>query len=101
MPKRSGEPSASPGRASSDAAPEQSAPAATVTPSDPAKLSTTKKLLGSVPVPDIVIRAALLVAQLGFLGWAIWNAFRIRTYALEEYGFVIHEFDPWFHFRAT
>ena len=33
--------------------------------------------------------------------FALFNAYRIRTYALKEYGMVIHEFDPWFNFRAT
>ena len=32
--------------------------------------------------------------------FAQW-AFNIRTYAIRDYGRVIHEFDPWFNFRAT
>lgn len=28
-------------------------------------------------------------------------AYKIRLYAIEEYGLIIHEFDPWFNFRAT
>ncbi len=28
-------------------------------------------------------------------------AYTIRLYAIEEYGLVIHEFDPWFNYRAT
>ncbi|EEH59053.1 glycosyltransferase family 66 protein, partial [Micromonas pusilla CCMP1545] len=28
-------------------------------------------------------------------------AYRIRLYAVRDYGRVIHEFDPWFNFRAT
>jgi len=31
---------------------------------------------------------------------AYW-AWRIRMGAIEEYGPVIHEFDPWFNYRAT
>ena len=31
----------------------------------------------------------------------IWKAFDIRMHAIREYGYVIHEFDPWFNFRAT
>eukprot|EP00672_Neobodo_designis_P017275 CAMPEP_0174851032 /NCGR_PEP_ID=MMETSP1114-20130205/21265_1 /TAXON_ID=312471 /ORGANISM="Neobodo designis, Strain CCAP 1951/1" /LENGTH=812 /DNA_ID=CAMNT_0016085533 /DNA_START=34 /DNA_END=2472 /DNA_ORIENTATION=- len=64
-------------------------------------LSTERKLFGQVSVPGFVITAAVWVLQSLALVWAIWNAFRIRTYALVEYGFVIHEFDPWFNFRAT
>jgi hypothetical protein len=30
-----------------------------------------------------------------------WNAYTIRLHAIEEYGRVIHEFDPWFNYRAT
>lgn len=29
------------------------------------------------------------------------QAYVIRLHALEEYGMVIHEFDPWFNYRAT
>lgn len=28
-------------------------------------------------------------------------AYKIRLQAIDEYGPVIHEFDPWFNFRAT
>jgi len=38
---------------------------------------------------------ALLVAL------AVHNAYQIRTFAIRIYGMVIHEFDPWFNFRAT
>ena len=27
--------------------------------------------------------------------------YTIRLHAIEEYGLVIHEFDPWFNYRAT
>ncbi len=30
-----------------------------------------------------------------------WHAHDIRMYAIRTYGKVIHEFDPWFNFRAT
>ena len=29
------------------------------------------------------------------------EAYKIRLYAIKTYGLVIHEFDPWFNFRAT
>lgn len=29
------------------------------------------------------------------------SAYEIRMFAINEYGLVIHEFDPWFNFRAT
>jgi len=32
---------------------------------------------------------------------AIQEAYRIRLYAIKIYGKIIHEFDPWFNYRAT
>ena len=32
---------------------------------------------------------------------ALMSAYNIRLHALETYGNVIHEFDPWFNYRAT
>ena len=32
---------------------------------------------------------------------AMHNAYHIRMYAIRIYGNVIHEFDPWFNYRAT
>ena len=29
------------------------------------------------------------------------QAYDIRMYAIHTYGYVIHEFDPWFNYRAT
>ena len=29
------------------------------------------------------------------------QAYHIRMYAIHTYGYVIHEFDPWFNYRAT
>ena len=29
------------------------------------------------------------------------QAYNIRMYAIHTYGYVIHEFDPWFNYRAT
>jgi dolichyl-diphosphooligosaccharide--protein glycosyltransferase len=33
--------------------------------------------------------------------WILREAYQIRLYAINNYGRVIHEFDPWFNFRAT
>ena len=41
-----------------------------------------------------VVRLVLLI----FIGW---TAYDIRLHAIREYGLVIHEFDPWFNYRAT
>ena len=40
-------------------------------------------------------------ARLALVAVAALSAYGIRTYAIEAYGPVIHEFDPWFNFRAT
>ncbi|KAL3907677.1 MAG: hypothetical protein SGILL_008775, partial [Bacillariaceae sp.] len=44
-------------------------------------------------------------AWIGIIGYAItiiiYNAYRIRMGAIDEFGAVIHEFDPYFNFRAT
>ena len=51
--------------------------------------------------------AAMLGKALFFLGIAYiyyracLNAYDIRLYAITIYGRVIHEFDPWFNYRAT
>jgi len=44
---------------------------------------------------------AKLVIFLICLGFCGKSAFEIRLYAIKTYGLVIHEFDPWFNFRAT
>jgi len=35
------------------------------------------------------------------LYYVVTNAYEIRLFAIRTYGRVIHEFDPWFNFRAT
>ena len=35
------------------------------------------------------------------LAWFVGEAVAIRTHATVNYGRVIHEFDPWFNYRAT
>lgn len=41
------------------------------------------------------------LAVLGLFLWATRAGYKIRLYAIETYGRVIHEFDPWFNMRAT
>ena len=45
----------------------------------------------------IVTVAAWLYA----MSVAIGKAYDIRLHAIKTYGYVIHEFDPWFNYRAT
>ena len=42
-----------------------------------------------------------LGAILYALSVILWNAYKIRMGAIDEFGPVIHEFDPYFNFRAT
>ena len=35
------------------------------------------------------------------IAYAAYSAYAIRLFAVQEYGRIIHEFDPWFNFRAT
>jgi len=44
---------------------------------------------------------AIFLAQLLLLAYFCLRAYRIRLYAVKTYGYVIHEFDPWFNFRAA
>jgi len=50
-----------------------------------------------MPVPSMASSGIMLA---GF-AIAVYMAHDIRCYALRTYGLVIHEFDPWFNYRAT
>jgi dolichyl-diphosphooligosaccharide--protein glycosyltransferase len=41
------------------------------------------------------------VSRFAVVCWAAITAYTIRLHAVTVYGRVIHEFDPWFNFRAT
>jgi dolichyl-diphosphooligosaccharide--protein glycosyltransferase len=43
----------------------------------------------------------LYPVRLALLVYFCKCAYQIRLHAIEEYGLVIHEFDPWFNYRAT
>ena len=53
-----------------------------------------KSAAGSIFSVGNLVRSLILVV----VGWV---AYDIRLHAIKEYGLVIHEFDPWFNFRAT
>lgn len=48
-----------------------------------------------------LMTAAAWATRLVVLVMAANAAYHIRMYAIEGFGRVIHEFDPWFNFRAT
>jgi len=43
----------------------------------------------------------LLLVQFAFLCWFLWAAYEIRLYPVKDFGYIIHEFDPWFNYRAA
>jgi asparagine N-glycosylation enzyme membrane subunit Stt3 len=61
----------------------------------------TPKLFGLVPVPQFIVTLAFTIVQLYCLYFILHRAYDIRTIAIQTYGRVIHEFDPWFNYRAT
>eukprot|EP00929_Paragymnodinium_shiwhaense_P063637 TRINITY_DN3179_c0_g1_i1.p1 TRINITY_DN3179_c0_g1~~TRINITY_DN3179_c0_g1_i1.p1 ORF type:complete len:896 (-),score=247.08 TRINITY_DN3179_c0_g1_i1:70-2757(-) len=48
-----------------------------------------------------VARLCLYFIQVVFLLWVLWGAYEIRLYPITDFGMIIHEFDPWFNYRAT
>ena len=53
---------------------------------------------GLVRACGTVLMATFFVTVLSISGY---YAYHIRMYAINDYGRVIHEFDPWFNYRAT
>ena len=59
------------------------------------------------PMPPTQPRAKRLLTIVTVAAWlyamsvAIGKAYDIRLHAIKTYGYVIHEFDPWFNYRAT
>jgi dolichyl-diphosphooligosaccharide--protein glycosyltransferase len=62
----------------------------------PAKPPTAAKSAAS-----FLYHALHWTLRLSALAFIVREAYRIRLYAITDYGRVIHEFDPWFNFRAT
>jgi dolichyl-diphosphooligosaccharide--protein glycosyltransferase len=52
-------------------------------------------------LPDVVFAALKWLVRLVVVWYALSVAYDIRMHAIKEYGMVIHEFDPWFNYRAT
>ena len=53
------------------------------------------------PIVGTLLLVAGRLCALAALFYACTLAYDFRVHAIREYGSVIHEFDPWFHFRAT
>ena len=71
---------------------------------DAAGSNSVAKAAEPEPMSPYLRQAGKYVHMLAFfavLYYAGWHANDIRMYAIRTYGLVIHEFDPWFNFRAT
>ena len=62
---------------------------------DVKKMVATKSTFSSLG--DWLLTVSFLIA----VAYCGWHAHEIRLYAIRTYGLVIHEFDPWFNYRAT
>jgi hypothetical protein len=71
----------------------------------PANVGLNAPTEGTVIAQDDSSNTLYSYGWIGVIGYAItviiYNAYRIRMSAIDEYGPVIHEFDPYFNYRAT
>jgi dolichyl-diphosphooligosaccharide---protein glycosyltransferase len=91
-------PSSVPASQAKDAA--EAAPPAGAPPSPPRTVDITKmkENKNSYATAGNYLLVLLFISTVGFAGY---HAYDIRLYAIRTYGLVIHEFDPWFNYRAT
>nr|CCC90364.1 putative oligosaccharyl transferase subunit [Trypanosoma congolense IL3000] len=68
--------------------------------SPPATDKSGTKSNGSL-VPGWVLSIVSTLASILILGYSIYRAYDIRLISVRIYGEIIHEFDPWFNYRAT
>jgi dolichyl-diphosphooligosaccharide--protein glycosyltransferase len=61
------------------------------------------KLFGlyPIPIPSFVITLITWFFRFALAYHFLYVAYDIRMYAIKEFGYLIHEFDPWFNYRAT
>ncbi len=52
---------------------------------------------GGIHLSDIIFFAFVVIGLI----FGLLSAYHVRLYAIEEFGPVIHEFDPYFNYRAT
>eukprot|EP00759_Apiculatamorpha_spiralis_P015996 PhF_6_TR22411/c0_g1_i1/m.31815/K07151/STT3; dolichyl-diphosphooligosaccharide--protein glycosyltransferase len=60
-----------------------------------------RKFLGETSVPQIVLTIIGLAVHGYLMFKTLWQAFDLRMLSVRDFGWVIHEFDPWFNFRAA
>jgi len=65
--------------------------------------SERKSVKSSSPLSssDYLINLVWFGAVIYGIGYFLYYAYQIRLQAIKEYGLVIHEFDPYFNWRAT
>ena len=69
---------------------------------DPAIDEAKAAKLAKTKASEKALRDTLLTAvRVVIVTLSLITSFQIRLFAVERYGRVIHEFDPWFNFRAT
>lgn len=49
----------------------------------------------------LALKAVLVLLQILFLLYGCYAAYDIRLYPIKDFGYIIHEFDPWFNYRAA
>ncbi|CAJ1046385.1 putative Oligosaccharyl transferase STT3 subunit [Leishmania shawi] len=67
----------------------------------PNTLTDEEEFVGIFPCPLWPVRFVITVMALVLLGASCIRAFTIRMLSVQLYGYIIHEFDPWFNYRAA
>nr|CAJ2480504.1 unnamed protein product [Leishmania braziliensis] len=67
----------------------------------PNTLTDEEEFVGIFPCPFWPVRFVITVMALVLLGASCIRAFTIRMLSVQTYGYIIHEFDPWFNYRAA
>ena len=67
----------------------------------PQDASTTPGGSANSSIVNTMVTSLYIIGFLNALYKAVSEAFNIRLYAIKEYGLVIHEFDPYFNYRAA
>mmetsp|Transcript_78874 Transcript_78874/g.207060 ORF Transcript_78874/g.207060 Transcript_78874/m.207060 type:complete len:889 (-) Transcript_78874:66-2732(-) len=49
----------------------------------------------------LALAAGLVAAQVVLVLYFLYAAYDIRLYPIKDFGYIIHEFDPWFNYRAA
>ncbi|CAG9582467.1 putative oligosaccharyl transferase subunit [Leishmania major strain Friedlin] len=67
----------------------------------PKTLTDEKDFIGIFPFPFWPVHFVLTVVALFVLAASCFQAFTVRMISVQIYGYLIHEFDPWFNYRAA